>query len=367
MTDQRLYCIALTLINGVGDIIARQLLQAFGEPEAIFKEKRQALAKVPGVGAVLAQEIARANVLHRAEQELLFMDKNGITGYFMTDKDYPVRLRECPDAPVYFYYKGAAALNSKYVISVVGTRKCSPYGRQLTKDVVTQLAAIIPDALIVSGLAYGIDVCAHQAALDAKLPTVGVLAHGLDRLYPAAHRQIAAQMLEEGGLLTDFPSGTNPDRPNFLKRNRLVAGLADATVVVESAERGGSLVTADIAVSYGRDVFAFPGRVNDPYSKGTNRLIRLNKAGLITSAEDLIQAMCWDQVNERQAPKQLTLSFREEIDDPIVHLLREKGDLQINQISQALDLPIHQLSARLFELEMEGYIRILPGSIYQLV
>lgn len=367
MPDSRIYSIALTLINGVGDITARQLLQVFGDAEAVFREKRQALSKVPGVGEVLAKEIAGADVLRRAEQELLYMEQNGIIGFSITDKNYPFRLRECPDAPVYFYYKGAAELNNRHIISIVGTRKSTPYGRQLTEELIADLQASIPDLLVVSGLAYGIDVCAHRAALKSALPTVGVLAHGLDRLYPASHRDVAAQMLDKGGLLTDFPSGTNPDRPNFLKRNRLIAGLSDATIVVESAERGGSLVTADIAFSYGRDVFAFPGKVSDPYSKGCNRLIRTNKAGLITSAEDLIRAMCWDQEKEKARPQQLSFDFSEESSHPIAKLLREKGDLQINQIALALELPIHQISTQLFELEMNGIVRALPGSVYQIV
>ncbi len=367
MSESRVYDIALTLINGVGDITARQLLQVFGEPEAIFREKRQALSKVPGVGDVLAKVIVGSDVLKRAEEEVHFMEKNNISGYFIGDKDYPVRLRECPDAPIFFYFKGSADLHAARIVSVVGTRKATPYGRQLTENLVSELTNVFPDVLIVSGLAYGIDVCAHQAALKAGSSTVGVLAHGLDRIYPAVHRSVAAQMLENGGLLTDFTSKTTPDRPNFLKRNRLIAGLADVTIVVESAERGGSLVTADIAVSYGRDVYAFPGRVNDSYSKGCNRLIRTNKAGLITSADDLIQAMCWDQVVEKLTAKQLTLSFAEEINHPIYQLLKEKGELQANQIARILDIPIHELSSQLFELEMDGHIRALPGNLYQIV
>ena len=234
------------MINGVGDILARHLLEALGDAEAVFTEKRQSLEKISGIGDSIITEIKRADVLLRAEKELAFAQKNGISIYFLKDMNYPERLRECPDAPVLFYFKGNADLNAAHIISVVGTRRASTYGQEVTERLLRDLSVIFPDLLVVSGLAYGIDICAHRNALKNQLPTVGVLAHGLDRIYPRASLY-GVEMLERGGLLTDFPSGTNPDRQNFIRRNRIVAGLADATIVIESAEKGGSLITADIA------------------------------------------------------------------------------------------------------------------------
>ena len=355
------------MIEGVGDILARHLLERLGDAEAVFGEKRRALEKIPGIGETLASGIKDAAVLARAEKELAFAEKNGIGIYFLTDADYPARLRECPDAPVLFYFKGNTDLNASHVISVVGTRRATAYGLELTDNLLQDLAKSFPDLLVVSGLAYGIDVRAHRGALKNHLPTVGVLAHGLDRIYPAVHRPVAVEMLEWGGLLTDFPSGTEPDRPNFVRRNRIVAGLADATVVVESAEKGGSLITADIALSYGRDVYSFPGRVTDSRSKGCNELIRLNKAGLITCAEDLIAAMRWDvAVKKESLPLQTQLLFPESGEkERILFLLGQHKEMHVNELSVLTDLPVQQLSAFLFELEMEGIIKSMPGGVYR--
>ncbi|MDR0844771.1 MAG: DNA-processing protein DprA, partial [Tannerella sp.] len=327
--DKRIYLIGLSLIKGVGDVLSRHLLEYFGDAEAVFSEKRQLLEKVPGIGEYTAGKItgSRADALARAEKELAFVDKNKIRLYSILENDYPTRLRECQDAPVVFYYKGKADLNAPRILSIVGTRSATDYGRELTASLTNGLAGIFPDLLIISGLAYGIDVCAHRGALKNGLPTVGVLAHGLDRLYPAAHRNTAAEMLKQGGLLTDFPSETNPDRENFLRRNRLVAGLSDATIVIESAEKGGSLVTADIAFSYGRDVYTFPGRVYDEHSKGCNRLIQMNKAGLISSAQDLISSLCWDTESRKNVPKQEKLPFLEKPDHPVIAFLSERGEV----------------------------------------
>ena len=366
MTDKQIYQIGLTMINGVGDILARHLLQSLGDAEAIFKEKQALLEKIPGIGSKLAAEIKHPDVLRRAEKEVRFIEKNHLSYYFLTDTNYPTRLKECPDAPILFYFKGNADLNSQRIISVVGTRTPTEYGKELTQTLLQNLSTYIPNLLIVSGLAYGIDICAHQQALKNQLPTVAVLAHGLDRIYPSSHRNTAIHMLEQGGLLTDFPSGTDPDRPNFLCRNRIIAGLSDCTVVIESAEKGGSLVTADIAFSYGREVYCFPGRVNDHRSKGCNNLIRENKAGLITSAEDLLAALCWDTSTK---PIQTELSFTEQEDrneqNPVLQLLQKRETMHINQLALNLNISIQQLSALLFELEMEGKIKSMPGNMYK--
>lgn len=231
MTDQNLYQIALTMINGVGDILGRQLLQALESAEAVFTEKGRLLEKIPGIGQTLAREIRQPGVLKQAEQELAFIEKNKINTYFITDKEYPFRLRECPDAPLLFYMKGNADLHARHILSIVGTRRATAYGREMTEKLVDALSAQVPGLLIVSGLAYGIDIISHKRALKAGLPTVGVLAHGLDRIYPPAHRPAAVEMLDNGGLLTDFPSGTKPDKPHFVKRNRIIAGLDRKSVV----------------------------------------------------------------------------------------------------------------------------------------
>ncbi len=369
MTDKRIYQIGLTMINGVGDVLARQLLQVCGDAEAVFAEKRQALEKIQGVGAVTAAAVKHPDVLRQAEKEWTFIEKNQIESYFLTDDNYPKRLRECADAPILFYFKGDTDLNATRIISVVGTRHATDYGREMTEELLRDLSISFPDLLVVSGLAYGIDVCAHRAALRHQLPTVAVLAHGLDRIYPPAHRSVAVEMLQRGGLLSEFHSGTEPDRPNFVRRNRIVAGLADATVVVESAEKGGSLITADIAFSYGRDVFAFPGRVNDYRSKGCNALIRKNKAGLITSAAEMVSALCWDATKKATpAPIQTEMFFGEdERMGKVIALLREKGDLHIDQLAIAMGLSVRELSALLFEMEMNGWVKALPGNSYRVV
>ena len=365
-SEERLYLIGLTILKGVGDVLARHLLQYFDSAEEVFKAKRPLLEKVPGIGLYTAEQIekARAEALLRAEKELVFIDKNKIRLYAITENDYPKRLKECQDAPVVFYYKGAADLNSAKIISVVGTRRVSDYGRKLTEELIRNMSEMFPELLVVSGLAYGVDVCAHRSALKYNLPTVGVLAHGLDRIYPAAHRNTAVEMVKKGGLLTDFMSETNPDRENFLRRNRLIAGLADATIVAESAEKGGSLVTADIAFSYGRDVYAFPGRTTDECSLGCNRLIQMNKAGLISSAKDLVMSLCWD--SDAKVVAQQSFLFPEKPDHPVIRLLKEKGEFHVNQLATEMNLPIHKLTPTLFELELEGHIKALPGGLYKL-
>jgi len=365
--NEHLYLVGLTMLKGAGNVLSRILLQYFGSAEDVFNTNRSLLEKIPGIGFNTAERIesTKTEALKRAEKELAFIDKNKIRLYTFPDEDYPKRLKECHDAPVVFYYKGNANLDAAKIISIVGTRRVTDYGRQQTEQLVKGLSDMFPELLVVSGLAYGTDICAHKSALSNNLPTVGVLAHGLDRIYPSAHRNTAAEMIGQGGLLTDFMSKTEPERENFLHRNRLIAGLADATVVVESAEKGGSLVTADIAFSYGRDVYAFPGRSIDEYSAGCNRLIQMNKAGLIGSAKDLIMSLCWDSDLKSQ-PRQASLSFSEKPDHPVIRLLEEKGEFHVNLLASEMNLPIHKLTSILFELELEGHIKALPGGIYKL-
>ncbi len=366
MPDPRLYQIALTMIKGVGDILCRHLLDFYKDPADIFREKERALMKIPGIGEQIAREIAHPDVLKRAARELEFVQKNHLQTFFLADNEYPFRLRECPDAPVLLYSKGNMPLNSQRVISIVGTRQASFYGKDMTDKLIRDLSGMFPDLLIVSGLAYGIDIESHRSALKYQLPTVAVLAHGLDRIYPYLHRDTAVRMLDYGGILTDYPSGTNPDRQNFLMRNRIVAGLSDATIVIESAEKGGSLVTADIAFSYGRDVYAFPGRAGDQLSSGCNRMIRQNKAGLITSAEDLVTALCWDVTERHSRKQQQEIQFpTDPLHEKISNLVKDNPEIHINELARLSGMPIHELSSRLFELELEGVIRTLPGSRYR--
>lgn len=368
MNDSLLYSIALTMVNGVGGVLARQLLSSLGNAESIFREKRQSLERIPGIGPVLAAEIKNPDVLRRAEQELRFAAQGQISVLLWGDEGYPPRLRECPDAPLVLYYKGQGNLNARHAVSVVGTRHSTRYGQEVTARLMEELASLFPDTMVVSGLAYGIDICAHRQALACGLPTVAVLAHGLDRIYPFAHRQVANEMLAQGGLLTDFPTGTTPDRPNFLKRNRIIAGLSEATVVVESAEKGGSLVTADLAFSYDRDVFACPGRVNDLYSAGCNQLIRHNKAALLSSARDLVEALGWQEGDDRGKPRQAELAFNES-DSPeirqVLQVLQAHEEVHINQLAKLTGFPVQQLTTLLFELEMDDRIRVLPGNMYK--
>jgi len=365
-SDERQCLIALTALKGVGDVLARHLLLYFGSAVKVFNANKSALLKAPGIGPATVELLwsSKAEALARAEKELEFVDKKKIRLYGYLDEDYPRRLKECQDAPVAFYWKGEADLNAPRIISIVGTRKYTDYGRKLTETLLKELAEIFPDTVIVSGLAYGVDVCAHRNALRYHLPTIAVLAHGLDRIYPSAHRNVASELLKQGGVLSDFMSGDDPVRENFLRRNRIIAGLSDATIVVESAERGGSLVTADIAFSYGRDVFAFPGRVGDERSAGCNRLIQMNKAALINNATDLVKALCWDV--DAPPTVQQSLHFPAKPDSPIIRLLEEKGEFHINQLAIEMDIPIHKLSSILFELELEGHIRALPGGVYSL-
>ena len=308
--------------------------------------------------------------IDRAKQEFDFVQKNNIRCLTITDEEYPSRLRECEDAPVVLFFKGNTDLNALRVVNMVGTRHATDYGTRICASFLHDLKVLCPDVLVVSGLAYGIDINAHRAALANQLSTVGVLAHGLDRIYPYVHRKTAIDMLDNGGLLTEFLTGTNPDRHNFVSRNRIVAGMCDATIVIESAEKGGSLITAELAEGYHRDCFAFPGRLNDEYSKGCNQLIRDNKASLLLSAEDFVSAMGWDiaahPAKVENVQRSLFLDLSED-EQKVVDILEKQGDLQINTLVVEADIPVQKMNAILFELEMKGVIRVLVGGMYQLL
>lgn len=356
--------IALTMIKNVGHITAKNLLTHFLDPEAIFGASKEELMEVPGVGSQTAALILGKEAMIKAKIQLEFIKKYQVQALFLTDDNYPFRLKNCADAPVLLYYRGNADLNHPRIISVVGTRNATAYGRLICKQLAETLAGY--EVLIVSGLAYGIDVAAHQESLQNGIPTVGVLAHGLDRMYPQTHSHIARKMVLNGGLLTEFPSLTNPDKENFPKRNRIIAGISDATIVVEAASKGGALITADIANSYHRDVFAFPGRINDLSSEGCNFLIKTNRAGLISHARDLAYYLGWELCKEEAAtassnfPVELTVEEQQ-----ILQVLRDSA-IAIDELALRLDIPKGKLALYLLNLEMQGILTSLPGKLYQL-
>lgn len=371
MKDRELLCrLALTQLPGIGIVGAHNLLQAVnGQAALLFDHAKELEDIVPGISPKIVHAFDTPEVLRRCEAELLFAEKNHIACLTSDDEAYPSRLRECDDAPLVLFYRGTSDLNRRHIISMVGTRNATDYGKDICLRFIGELKELLPDVLIVSGLAYGIDIHAHRAALQYQMETIGVLAHGLDRIYPSVHRRTAAEMTQCGGLLTEFMSGTNPDRQNFVKRNRIVAGISDATIVVESANKGGSLITAEIAESYHRDCFAFPGRIHDTYSAGCNELIRSNRAILLQSAEELVKAMNWD--NEAQAPVAIQRQLFPELDEneeKIVALLQKHPDgIQINALVVESNIAINHMTSILFELEMKGVIRTLAGGIYKLI
>ena len=309
----------------------------------------------------------------RCEEELAYARAHKIKVLAIHDEvNYPARLRQCTDATLILFQLGNVDLNARRIISVVGTRRCTERGRDLCNRLAEDLARLQPGTLVVSGLAYGIDIAAHRAALANGLPTVGVLAHGMDQIYPRMHRTDAVKMLEQGGLLTEFMSQTNADKPNFVRRNRIVAGMADAVILVESAAKGGGLITAEIAQSYARSVFAFPGNVGQPYSEGCNNLIRDNGAGLISSAQDFVKAMGWWEETHRQQAfadgieRNLFPDLTTE-EQQVVSLLQQTNDLQLNIITVKTGIPIGRLTVLLFQLEMKGMVKPLAGGMYHLL
>ncbi|WP_295116611.1 DNA-processing protein DprA [uncultured Chitinophaga sp.] len=365
MTEETRYQLALTQIPQIGDIVAKELLQHFGEASAIFKARIAELEKIPGIGTVRARAIKQFNDFARTDEEITFMSRYQIQPIFYTSPAYPQRLQHCTDAPVMLYFKGHADLNASRIVNIVGTRRPTEYGKTICRDMVTELG--LHDITIISGLAYGIDVEAHKTAIACNAPTIGILAHGLDRIYPATHHNIAKQMLANGGLLTDFMSDTQPDKQNFPSRNRIVAGMSDVTIVIESGEKGGSLITADIAISYNRDVMAIPGRINDDRSAGCLQLVKANKAALITGAGDVMEMMGWQahQKKESVRQKELFISLNRE-EQQLVSLFQHKKQLHIDEIYRECQLPGSQVAATLLNLEIQAVVKALPGNCYML-
>lgn len=360
-----LYQIALTLVPGVGDILGKKLVSYCGSAEAVFREPARLLRKIPRVSETLLEALSQKDIFARAEREMAFIQRYQIEPIFFLDKDYPARLKNCIDGPLLLYYKGNADLNARKIIGIVGTRSATEYGKDACRQLIEGLSDLHP--LTVSGLAYGIDSCAHRISLEMDLDTVGVLGHGLDRIYPYLHKSLAEKMLKQGGLLTDFMSETKPDRENFPKRNRIIAGLCDAIVVIEAARSGGALITADIANSYNRDVFAIPGRITDPYSEGANLLIRSNKAALITSASDLSYMMGWLKDDHHPVRHQRKLFIEMTADEEIiVEILSGSGKSGIDELTFRAGISMSRVSAALLNLEFEGIVKCLPGKEYLL-
>jgi DNA processing protein len=366
MNDPLLYKIALSMIPGIGGVLARNLISYVGNVEGIFREPLSKLKKIPGIGEVNALRIKESRVIQLAEEELEFMSANHIRSFFYLDADYPKRLGRCTDAPIVFYYKGNSQLDTEKVISIVGTRNATEYGRQICEDLIRELSERGHRFIVVSGLAYGIDIHAHKASLKYQIPTIGVVGHGLDKIYPAVHGKIAKSMLDQGGLLSDFPSKTKIEPSNFIRRNRLIAGLADATIVIESGEKGGALITADIAASYDRDVFAFPGRSGDPFSRGCNHLIKKHVAALIENAADLEYLMGWE-MNSVKIPVQQSL-FTDLSDDElkIAGVLKRADKTFIDNLCNEVQMPVNRVSSLLMTMEFKGIIDALPGKMYRL-
>jgi len=366
MDQNRLALLALHFIPGIGDYLVRQVVSYCGSAEKVFKTPKGKLLKIPGVGAVTAEAILNGKPFQQAEKELVKAEKEKVELLFFTDKKYPSRLKNIPDAPSVIYVKGNIEFENPKAIAIVGTRQATSYGKEQVEQLVKDL--IPHGALIISGLAYGIDIHAHKQAVKHGLPTVGVMGSGMDIIYPSSHKDTATKMLEHGGLVTENPFGTKPDAHNFPQRNRIIAGLCDALVVVEAAIKGGALITAEIANSYNKDVFAFPGNIGETYSDGCNNLIKTNKAHLLTSVKDLEYIMNWEaSTPPKKVKPSLSLSEFDESEQIVLKILIEKkAPVLIDEVSWKSNLPVSQLASLLLGLEFKGVVKSLPGKQYAL-
>ncbi len=365
-SDDILYRVALTLIPGIGAVQAKILLQHFDAP-GIFKAKKHWLEKIEGIGSIKADQIKNFHGFNLAENEIRFIEKNNIRPLFITDADYPKRLLHCYDSPTLLYYRGSTDLNAVKLVAVIGTRENTAYGKQVTEKLINELTD--QKVTIVSGLAFGIDAIAHRSAIKNDLPTIGVLAHGLHTLYPYEHHSLAKEMIKNGGLLTEFNSQVKPDKHNFPIRNRIVAGMCDATIVIETGIKGGSMITCELANGYNREVFAFPGRTIDNKSAGCNHLIRNNKAVLITEANELVQLMGWEDdakgSKERKRQRELFIDLTAD-EKIIVDLLREKELTPIDEINARSGMTPGSVAGVILNLELQGVITSRPGKLYTL-
>jgi DNA processing protein len=359
------YQIALTMAPAIGPVLARKLITKAGSAREVFRMSRSSLEKIERIGPQLSRSIQESILMHGAEKEMAFLEKHHISALYINDPEYPSRLKECDDAPILLYARGNKGLNARRAISVVGTRKASFYGKELCRNIVLELGSRISGLAVISGLAFGIDVMAHRAAMEGGIPTVAVLGHGFRTIYPHAHRETAKQICEQGALLTDFHSGMGPERNNFLRRNRIIAGMTDATLVIESAASGGALITASMASSYQRDVLAVPGRATDERSKGCNSLIKEDVAALVESAEDVIGHLNWPDETargeNRLAPK-ISLTREEQ---RILTLLARHGSLGPGDLSSMSGIPIQEVLSLLIQMELKKWIYMEPGNLYQ--
>jgi DNA processing protein len=365
MDNDLLYQIALTQVPQIGDVHAKSLIQVYQEAAAVFKAPRRQLESIEGIGSVRAQSIKNFRNFKVCEEEVRFIEKFHIKPLFINSPGYPKRLLNCYDSPALLYYRGNANLNAPKVISVVGTRNHSDYGKWICEKIMEELKG--RQIQLVSGLAFGIDTIAHKAALKNNMETIAVLAHGLDRIYPLQNKSLAKQMLDQGGLLTDFRSGTNPDKQNFPRRNRITAGICDALLVIESGKKGGSLITAELANSYNKDVFAIPGRVNDLKSEGCLYLVKSNKASLVTCGADLLEIMAWGDPVKPASKKQRELFIELSPEEKIISDLLTTGPLQLDDLYQKTGLSISSAASALLMLEMNGVVVSLPGKLYKLI
>lgn len=353
-------------VPNIGDVTAKKLISQCGSPEAVFTNKVYQLQKIDGIGSYTIRGIHDAEHREAAESEYRFIADNNIALSYFTDPDYPAYLKHCIDGPVLLFKRGNINLEGRKIISIVGTRRVTSYGTALCEELIEALTPL--DPIIVSGFAYGVDICAQRTALKHNLQTIGCLAHGLNQIYPKVHAKYTSEIEKNGGFLTEFWSTSNPDRENFLKRNRIIAGMAEATIVIESAEKGGSLVTADIANSYNRDVFAFPGRAKDNYSAGCNNLIKQQKAHMITSAADLLYILDWniEEPLQKTIQKQLFVEL-EDTEQSIYSYLLKGGKQPLDSIALECQLPIFKVSSTLLNMEMKGVIRPLPGKLFEAI
>jgi DNA processing protein len=366
MSEENLFhLMALLRVEGVGDIMAKKLLTHFGSAEAVLNAKIAQLAAIDGVGAALLKNLKDKSVFEKATQELQFIQNNNIDVLYFQDEKYPDRLKHCIDGPVLLFCSGNINLKNRKIISIVGTRQITSYGTEFCRKLIEDLAPL--DPIIVSGFAYGVDIVAHQLAMDHNLQTIGVVAHGLNQIYPKPHKKYVAKMEQNGGFMTEFWSTSNPDKENFVRRNRIVAGMTEATIVIESADRGGSLITANMANDYNRDVFAVPGRVTDKYSQGCNNLIKTQKANVLTSAADLIYILNWDIKNEtKPVQKQLFVTLDDDEQKVYDYLLKTGKEL-MDIIALHCDFPIYRISGLLLNMELKGVIRPLPGKLFEAI
>lgn len=366
MTEQELfYLLALLRVEGVGDIMAKKLLTHCGSAEAVFKAKTAQLAAIEGVGSILIKNLKNQSVFDKANAEIEFIQSNEVNVTYFQDEEYPERLKNCIDGPLLLFTSGNFNLKNRRIISIVGTRQITSYGNEFCRKLIEDLAPL--DPVIVSGFAYGVDIVAHQLAMEHNLQTIAVMAHGLNQIYPKTHKKYVAKVEQNGGFMTEFWSSSNPDKENFVRRNRIVAGMSEATIVIESADRGGSLITANMANDYNRDVFAVPGRVTDKYSQGCNNLIKTQKANLLTSAADLVYILNWD-IQKELKPVQKQLFVTLDADEQKVYdYLLKTGKEVMDIIALRCEFPIYKISGMLLNMELKGVIRPLPGKLFEAI